>query len=44
MEKSPIEEKGYMEYLELFPIFLSIALAFLLLEVLLRHTILRRIP
>lgn len=44
MEKSPIEEKGYMEYRELFPIFLSIALAFLLLEVLLRYTFLRRIP
>jgi len=44
MEKSPIEEKGYMEYRELFPIFLSIAMVFLLLEVLLRNTILRRIP
>ena len=44
MEKSPIEEKGYMEYRELFPIFLTIAMALLLLEVLLRNTILRRIP
>jgi Ca-activated chloride channel family protein len=44
MEKSPIEEKGYMEYRELFPIFLTIALALLLLEVLLRNTILRKIP
>ncbi len=44
MEKSPIEEKGYMEYRELFPIFLTIAMALLLLEVLLRNTILRKIP
>jgi len=44
MEKSPIEEKGYMEYRELFPIFLTIAMALLLLEVLLKSTILRRIP
>jgi len=44
MEKSPIEEKGYMEYRELFPIFLSIAMVFLLLEILLRNAILRRIP
>lgn len=44
MEKSPIEEKGYMEYRELFPIFLIIAMALLLVEVLLRNTILRRIP
>ncbi|MCM8796518.1 MAG: VWA domain-containing protein [Candidatus Omnitrophica bacterium] len=44
MEKSPIEEKGYMEYQELFPVFLSIAMVFLLLEVILRNTILRKIP
>ena len=44
MEKSPIEEKGYMEYRELFPMFLTIAMVLLLLEVLLRNTILRRIP
>jgi len=36
MEKSSIEEKGYMEYRELFPVFLSIALALLLLEVVLK--------
>lgn len=44
MEKTPIEEKGYMEYRELFPIFLNIALALLFAEIILRNTILRRIP
>lgn len=44
MEKTPIEEKGYMEYQELFPVFLSIALTLLFTEVLLRNTILQRIP
>lgn len=44
MEKTPIEEKGYTEYRELFSIFAGVAMAFLLLEVLLRNTILRRIP
>lgn len=44
MEKSPIEEKGYMEYRELFPVFEGIAIVVLLLEVLLSNTIFRRIP
>ncbi len=44
MEKTPMEEKGYMEYRELFPIFISIALALLFLEILLNNTILRRVP
>lgn len=44
MEKTPIEEKGYIEYRELLPIFVSIAMSLLLLEVLLRNTILRRVP
>ncbi len=44
MEKTPMEEKGYMEYREFFPIFISIALALLFLEVLLNNTILRRVP
>lgn len=44
MEKTPMEEKGYMEYRELFGAFLYIALAFLFLEVILHNTILRRIP
>ncbi|MFH0772011.1 MAG: VWA domain-containing protein [Candidatus Omnitrophota bacterium] len=44
MEKTPIEEKGYMEYRELFPIFVSIAILLLFVEVLLSNTILRRVP
>jgi Ca-activated chloride channel family protein len=44
MEKTPMEEKGYLEYKELFTIFLRIALALILLEVGLANTILRRIP
>lgn len=44
MEKAPLEERGYQEYRELFPGFVSAAMAFLSLEVLLRATILRRIP
>lgn len=44
MEKTPVEEKGYMEYRELFGAFLYIALALLFLEAILRNTILRRIP
>ncbi|RLB91645.1 MAG: aerotolerance regulator BatA [Deltaproteobacteria bacterium] len=44
MEKTPIEEKGYLEYKELFTGLLSIALALVLLEVGLSNTILRRIP
>jgi len=44
MEKTPIEEKGYLEYKELFTGLLSIALALVLLEVGLSNTILRTIP
>ncbi|MCD6137870.1 MAG: VWA domain-containing protein [Deltaproteobacteria bacterium] len=44
MEKTPIEEKGYLEYKEFFTGLLSIALALVLLEVGLSNTILRRIP
>jgi len=44
MEKSPIEEKGYMEYRELFPKFVGIAMVLLIGEVLLDNTILRKIP
>ncbi|RLB95691.1 MAG: aerotolerance regulator BatA [Deltaproteobacteria bacterium] len=44
MEKTPIKEKGYLEYKELFTGLLSIALALVLLEVGLSNTILRRIP
>ncbi len=44
MEKSPIEETGYLEYRELFGIFLSISFVLLLIEELLRYTLLRKIP
>jgi Ca-activated chloride channel family protein len=44
MEKTPIEEKGYMEYKELFPQFLTMGLLILALEVILSNTWLRRIP
>jgi len=44
IEKTPIEEKGYTEYKELFPRFLIPALALLILEVILKNTLLRRIP
>ncbi|MCM8780415.1 MAG: VWA domain-containing protein [Candidatus Omnitrophica bacterium] len=44
MEKSPIEEKGYLEYRELFSIFVIMAMMILLLEILLRNTILRNLP
>ncbi|MCM8823890.1 MAG: VWA domain-containing protein [Candidatus Omnitrophica bacterium] len=44
LEKSPIQDKGYAEYKELFPIFVSGSMLFLFLEVLLNSTILRKIP
>lgn len=44
METTPIEEKGYAEYAELFPVFINAALALLFLEILLSGTILRRVP
>ncbi|MEW6601668.1 MAG: VWA domain-containing protein, partial [Nitrospirota bacterium] len=44
IEKTPIEEKGYTEYKELFHLFLVPALLLLLSEVILRNTWLRRIP
>jgi len=44
MEKTPVEEKGYLEYKELFTGFLGIALALILLEAGLSNTVLRRIP
>jgi Ca-activated chloride channel family protein len=44
MEKTPVDEKGYMEYRELFTIFVSIALGLLFLEILLANTIVRRVP
>jgi len=44
IEKTPIEEKGYTEFKELFHLFLIPALVLLLLEVILKNTVLRRIP
>lgn len=44
MEKTKIEEKGYQEFNELFSWFLSAAVLFLLLEVVLNNTYLRRLP
>ncbi|RJR17250.1 MAG: VWA domain-containing protein [Nitrospiraceae bacterium] len=44
IEKTPIEEKGYTEYKEMFHLFLIPALVLLLIEVILRNTWLRRIP
>jgi len=44
LEKSSIEQSGFQEYKELFPMFLLPALAFLILEVVLSNTVLRRLP
>ena len=44
MEKTPIEETGFAEYKELFVNFLIIGFGFLILEIVLGNTILRRIP
>ena len=44
LEKTPIQEKGYLEYDELFPVFLIPALLLLILEIALANTVLRRIP
>ncbi len=44
MEKTPVEEKGYLRYHELFEPFLEAAFALILLEVGLSNTVLRRIP
>lgn len=44
MERSPIEEKGYQEYRELFAVFILPALVLLAIEIILKGTWLRRIP
>ncbi len=44
LEKTIIEEKGYIEYRELFHFFLIPGLLLLILEIVLNNTILRRIP
>ncbi|MCK9429683.1 MAG: VWA domain-containing protein [Candidatus Omnitrophica bacterium] len=44
LEKTVIEEKGYLEYNELFSLFLILSLVFLFLDIVLSNTILRKIP
>ncbi|MFC1699483.1 hypothetical protein ACFL1I_05950, partial [Candidatus Omnitrophota bacterium] len=44
LEKTPVEEKGYREYQELFGKFLIPALALLMLEIILSNSFLRRLP
>lgn len=44
LETTPIEEKGYIEYKELFHLFLIPGLLLLLLEIILNNSVLRRIP
>jgi len=44
LEKTPIEEKGYSDYRELFPIFLIPGLILLFLEIILSNTFLRKLP
>jgi hypothetical protein len=44
MEKSPIEERGYEEYNELFWWFLFPALIFIIAEIIIGNTVARRLP
>ncbi len=44
LEKTTIEDKGYLEYNELFPIFLIPGLIILFTEIILANTVLRKIP
>ncbi|MDD5691502.1 MAG: VWA domain-containing protein, partial [Candidatus Omnitrophica bacterium] len=44
LEKTDIEESGYLEYNELFNVFLILALVFLLSDIVLSNTVLRKIP
>ena len=44
LETYPIEEKGYLEYKELFGFFLYTGILLLLLEIILSNTIFRRLP
>lgn len=44
LEKTPIRERGYQEFNELFPYFLIPGLALILLEIVAENTFLRRIP
>ncbi len=44
LETTAIEEKGYLEYRELFPLLIIPALLLILLEIVASNTVLRRIP
>lgn len=44
LEKTPMQEKGYLQYNELFPLFLIPGLILLFLEIVLTNTILRKVP
>ncbi|MBL7071388.1 MAG: VWA domain-containing protein [Candidatus Omnitrophica bacterium] len=44
LEKTPVEEKGFQEFNELFSSFLALGMIFLALEVVLSNTILRKLP
>jgi Ca-activated chloride channel family protein len=44
LEKSPIEQKVYQEYQELFHLFLIPGLVLLCLEIILKNTLLRKVP
>jgi Ca-activated chloride channel homolog len=44
LEKTPIQEKGYLQYNELFPLFLVPGLLLLFLEIFLTNTFLRKVP
>ena len=44
LEKTTIEDKGYLEYNELFSVFLILSVSILLLDIVLSNTILRKIP
>jgi Ca-activated chloride channel family protein len=44
LERTPMQEKGYQHYNELFPVFLIPGLILLLAEIILTNTILRKVP
>lgn len=44
LEKTPVQEKGYQQYNELFQLFLVPGIILLLLEMILTNTILRKVP
>jgi len=44
LEKTPMQEKGYLQYNELFPLLLIPGLLLLFLEIVLTNTLLRKVP